>query len=163
SRTTRSAAPPEHRCSTPSCCRPKGVSRSGIVRRPLGRGEPEPLPLASARSRRGGLDVRRHGRSHAGLPHPADRARVLARRVVLFASFWAYGTLLAGGVAITVLPNFGWRWAFAIGALPALYVAYLRRALPESPRYLAEKGRAPEADAIVRRVERAGGGALLTL
>src|SRR5207244_1783502 len=78
-------------------------------------------------------------------------------------SFWAYGTILAGVVAITVLPNFGWRWAFAIGALPALYVAYLRRALPESPRYLAEKGRAPEADAIVRRVERAGGGALLTL
>jgi len=85
------------------------------------------------------------------------------RMIVLLESFWAYGTILAGVVAITVLPNFGWRWAFAIGALPALYVAYLRRALPESPRYLAEKGRAPEADAIVRRVERAGGGALLTL
>jgi putative MFS transporter len=35
--------------------------------------------------------------------------------------------------------------------------------LPESPRFLAERGRAPEADAVVRRVERAGGGALLTL
>src|SRR5438132_1608622 len=85
------------------------------------------------------------------------------RMIVLLESFWAYGTILAGIVAITVVPAFGWRWAFAIGALPALYVAYLRRALPESPRYLAEKGRAPEADAIVRRVERAGGGALLTL
>ena len=42
-------------------------------------------------------------------------------------------------------------------------MAYLRRALPESPRFLAERGRAPEADAVVRRVERAGGGALLTL
>src|SRR5205809_4317673 len=85
------------------------------------------------------------------------------RMIVLLESFWAYGTILAGIVAITVVANYGWRWAFAIGALPALYVAYLRRALPESPRYLAEKGRAPEADAIVRRVERAGGGALLTL
>jgi len=66
-------------------------------------------------------------------------------------------------VAITVVANYGWRWGFAVGALPALYVAYLRRALPESPRFLAEKGRAPEADAVVRRVERAGGGALLTL
>src|SRR5207253_4581702 len=75
----------------------------------------------------------------------------------------AYGTILAGIVALTVVANFGWRWGFAVGALPALYVAYLRRALPESPRYLAEKGRAPEADAVVRRVERAGGGALLTL
>src|SRR5439155_24803264 len=66
------------------------------------------------------------------------------RMIVLLESFWAYGTILAGIVAITVVPSFGWRWAFAIGALPALYVAYLRRALPESPRYLAEKGRPTE-------------------
>jgi putative MFS transporter len=85
------------------------------------------------------------------------------RMIVLLESFWAYGTILAGIVALTVVASYGWRWGFAVGALPALYVAYLRRALPESPRYLAEKGRAPEADAIVRRVERAGGGALLTL
>src|SRR2546425_3985274 len=85
------------------------------------------------------------------------------RMIVLLESFWAYGTILAGVVAITVVANYGWRWGFAVGALPALYVAYLRRALPESPRFLAEKGRVPEADAVVRRVERAGGGALLTL
>jgi putative MFS transporter len=85
------------------------------------------------------------------------------RMIVLLESFWAYGTILAGLVAITVLPNFGWRWVFAVGALPALYAAYLRRALPESPRYLAEQGRTAEADAVVRRVERASGGAMLTL
>jgi putative MFS transporter len=78
-------------------------------------------------------------------------------------SFWAYGTLAAGLVALFVLPQFGWRGAFVVAALPALYVAYLRFALPESPRYLAQRGRTAEADAIVRRVERAGGGALLTL
>jgi putative MFS transporter len=92
----------------------------------------------------------------------SPRAR-RGRMIVLLESFWAYGTILAGVVAITVVPAFGWRWAFAVGALPALYVAYLRRALPESPRYLAERGRAPEADAVVRRVERAAGGALLAL
>jgi len=85
------------------------------------------------------------------------------RMIVLLESFWAYGTILAGLVAIFVVPQFGWRGAFVVAALPALYVAYLRSALPESPRYLAERGRAAEADAIVRRVERAGGGALLTL
>jgi putative MFS transporter len=85
------------------------------------------------------------------------------RMIVLLESFWAYGTILAGLVAISVVANYGWRWGFAVGALPALYVAYLRRALPESPRFLAERGRTPEADAVVRRVERAGGGALLTL
>jgi putative MFS transporter len=85
------------------------------------------------------------------------------RMIVLLESFWAYGTLVAGVIAITVLPNCGWRWVFAVGALPALYAAYLRTALPESPRFLAERGRSAEADAIVRRVERASGGALLTL
>src|SRR5206468_1007772 len=85
------------------------------------------------------------------------------RMIVLLESFWAYGTLAAGLVALFVLPQFGWRGAFLVAALPALYVAYLRWALPESPRYLAERGRNAEADAIVRRVERAGGGALLTL
>jgi MFS transporter, putative metabolite:H+ symporter len=85
------------------------------------------------------------------------------RMIVLLESFWAYGTLAAGLVALFVLPQFGWRGAFVVAALPALYVAYLRFALPESPRYLAQRGRVAEADAIVRRVERAGGGALLTL
>lgn len=85
------------------------------------------------------------------------------RMIVLLESFWAYGTILAGLVALFVLPQFGWRGAFVVAALPALYVAYLRSALPESPRYLAERGRSAEADAVVRRVERASGGALLTL
>jgi len=85
------------------------------------------------------------------------------RMIVLLESFWAYGTLAAGLVALFVLPQFGWRGAFVVAALPALYVAYLRSALPESPRYLAQRGRTAEADAVVRRVERAGGGALLTL
>ena len=85
------------------------------------------------------------------------------RFIVLLESFWAYGTILAGVVALVVLPAFGWRAAFLVGALPALYVAYLRRALPESPRYLAEHGRIAEADAVVRRVERESGGALITV
>lgn len=85
------------------------------------------------------------------------------RFIVLLESFWAYGTILAGVVALVVLPAYGWRAAFLVGALPALYVAYLRRALPESPRYLAEHGRVAEADAVVRRVEREGGGALITV
>src|SRR6266568_4641620 len=85
------------------------------------------------------------------------------RFIVLLESFWAYGTILAGVVALVVLPQYGWRGAFVVGALPALYVAYLRRALPESPRFLAEHGRTAEADAVVRRVEREGGGALITV
>ena len=89
--------------------------------------------------------------------------RSRGRMIVWLESFWAYGTVLAGLIAVFALPAWGWRGAFLIGALPALYVAYLRRALPESPRYLASVGRATEADAVVRRVEREGGGALITV
>ncbi len=95
------------------------------------------------------------------------------RFIVLLESFWAYGTILAGLIGVFVIsgfqiggfvvPGFGWRGAFLVGALPALYVAFLRRELPESPRFLAEHGRATEADAVVRRVEREGGGALITV
>jgi putative MFS transporter len=85
------------------------------------------------------------------------------RMIVLLESFWAYGTILAGLIAVFVLPQWGWRGAFLVGALPALYIAYLRGALPESPRFLASVGRATEADAVVRRVEREGGGALITV
>lgn len=85
------------------------------------------------------------------------------RMIVLLESFWAYGTIAAGLIAVFVVPQFGWRGAFLVGALPALYIAYLRRALPESPRYLASRGLMNEADAAVRQVEREGGAALITV
>ena len=85
------------------------------------------------------------------------------RMIVLLESFWAYGTILAGLVAIFVIPAFGWRGATFVGALPAFYVAFLRRSLPESPRYLATRGLTNEADAVVRQVERAGGAPLISV
>jgi putative MFS transporter len=55
----------------------------------------------------------------------------------------------------------GWRWVVIIGAIGALLVWWLRRALPESPRWLAQHGRRAEAEqvmaAIERRVERETG------
>ena len=38
------------------------------------------------------------------------------RFIVLLESFWAYGTILAGVVALVVLPAYGWRAAFLVGA-----------------------------------------------
>lgn len=71
------------------------------------------------------------------------------RMIVLLESFWAYGTIAAALVGTFVIPTYGWRAAFLIGALPALYVAVLRRALPESPRYLIATGRIDEAERLV--------------
>jgi putative MFS transporter len=48
----------------------------------------------------------------------------------------------------------GWRWVVLIGCAGALVVWWIRLGLPESPRWLAARGRLGEADAIVTRFER---------
>lgn len=84
-------------------------------------------------------------------------ARWRGRMMVLLESFWAYGWVLAALVAFFLIPQFGWRMAFLIGALPAFYVFILRRALPESPRFLLSQGRFTEAEEVICSVERSSG------
>ncbi len=47
----------------------------------------------------------------------------------------------------------GWRWVVLIGALAAPVVVFLRRGLPESPRWLAKRGRLDEADRVLSSIE----------
>ena len=46
----------------------------------------------------------------------------------------------------------GWRWMFASGALPAVLFFILLFLVPESPRWLTERGREAEALAVLERV-----------
>lgn len=79
--------------------------------------------------------------------------------VVWLEAFWALGWTAAAFIGFYVVPlgDNGWRWAFAIGALPALYAVYLRSSMPESVRFLLQKGRVEEAQAVVERLEQASG------
>jgi len=47
----------------------------------------------------------------------------------------------------------GWRWVVAIGSLGALFVWFLRRGIPESPRWLLQQGRVAEAEAVTAAIE----------
>jgi MFS transporter, putative metabolite:H+ symporter len=47
----------------------------------------------------------------------------------------------------------GWRWVVIIGAHGAIFVWFIRRALPESPRWLAQKGRLAEAERVIAMLE----------
>lgn len=47
----------------------------------------------------------------------------------------------------------GWRWIVMIGAHGAIFVWFIRRALPESPRWLAQKGLVLEAEQLLSHLE----------
>jgi putative MFS transporter len=48
----------------------------------------------------------------------------------------------------------GWRWVVLIGAIAAPVVVFIRRGLPESPRWLAKRGRLAEADRVLSAIEK---------
>jgi putative MFS transporter len=81
------------------------------------------------------------------------------RNVVILESFWAWGWIASALVAYLAIPLYGWRVAFFIGAVPAVFAAVLRVMVPESPRYLEAKGRHAEAEGLVRKMEEQAGAA----
>lgn len=83
-------------------------------------------------------------------------ARIRGRIIVILEAFWAVGWTAAALIGYFVVPlgENGWRWAFAIGAIPAVYAFAVRWGLPESPRWLAGRGRMDEAERIIASFER---------
>jgi MFS family permease len=73
-------------------------------------------------------------------------------------SFWVGAALGGAGSVVLLDPDLlpedmGWRLAFGIGAVLGLVILYLRRHLPESPRWLMTHGRGEEAAAIIATIE----------
>ena len=81
---------------------------------------------------------------------PQSRGRWLA-----FMSF-----LVVSGLPVTallgylIIPTWGWRPMFIIAGIGALIVWWLRKNLPESPRWLESQGRTAEAEAIIAAIEK---------
>jgi MFS family permease len=78
--------------------------------------------------------------------------------LVINGSFWVGAAAGAAGSLFLLDPalfavDIGWRLAFGIGAGLGLVILYLRRFVPESPRWLLTHGRADEAEQVVRDIE----------
>jgi len=80
---------------------------------------------------------------------PKSRGRWLAFMAFLVVSGLPVTTLLGS----LIIPSFGWRPMFAIAGVGSLIVWYLRKALPESPRWLESQGRSEEAEALMQAIE----------
>lgn len=74
-------------------------------------------------------------------------------------TFWVGA---AGGALLSIVlldpdiigPELGWRLAFGLGAVLGVAILYVRRNVPESPRWLITHGHADRADAEIRGIER---------
>ena len=81
------------------------------------------------------------------------KAKGRGRFVLLYELVFPIGLVAASLVGLWVVPRFGWQYMFVIGALPAFLALALRFLLPESPRWLAVRGRNAEAEAAMALIE----------
>src|SRR5215813_1418761 len=81
---------------------------------------------------------------------PRTRGRWLAFMAFIVVAGFPVTSLLG----YLIIPNFGWRPMFVIAGIGSLIVWYLRKNLPESPRWLEAQGRTQEAEALMQAIEK---------
>ncbi|WP_284746778.1 MFS transporter [Amycolatopsis sp. RTGN1] len=81
-------------------------------------------------------------------------ARKRGRFFLLYEVIFPVGLMFAGIAGYFLVPVYGWRALFVVGLIPAVLTIPLRLLMPESPRWLAAKGRIDKADKVVSLLER---------
>ncbi|MFX1677303.1 MFS transporter [Paraburkholderia sp. A2WS-5] len=89
-----------------------------------------------------------------------SRAHGRGRFVLLYEIVFPVGLLASNALGAWIVPRFGWQAMYFIGAMPLVLFFVLRKLVPESPRWLAERGRLQEADDAVNAFERTAKGPL---
>ena len=85
---------------------------------------------------------------------PKSRGRWLA----LMSMIVVCGLPATALLGTVIIPVYGWRPMFVIAGIGALIVWYLRKNLPESPRWLEANGRTAEAEALMQLIEKEAAG-----
>ncbi|HYX91308.1 MAG TPA: MFS transporter, partial [Myxococcaceae bacterium] len=75
------------------------------------------------------------------------------RFFLLYEVIFPIGLMFAGMAGYFLVPIYGWRAMFVVGLIPSVLSIPLRWFMPESPRWLASKGRVAEAEAVVKGLE----------
>jgi len=80
--------------------------------------------------------------------------RTRGRWLSLMAFLVVAGFPVTAILGYLIIPSFGWRPMFIIAGVGSLIVWYLRKNLPESPRWLESQGRTAEAEALMQAIEK---------
>ena len=75
------------------------------------------------------------------------------RFFLLYEVIFPIGLMFAGMAGYFLVPIYGWKAMFIVGLIPSVLTIPLRWFMPESPRWLASKGRVAEANAVVKLLE----------
>jgi len=92
-------------------------------------------------------------------PGPGSAAQYRGRTdIAVNGTYWA-GAAIAAGIQVPLLsgaidPAYDWRIAFLVGPVLAIVIVFLRRAVPESPRWQIMHGRAEAAESSIAYIER---------
>ncbi len=87
-------------------------------------------------------------------------ARVRGKWLGGMAVFVVSGLPVAALTGTYLIPAFSWRAMFIVGGIGGAVVWYLRKSLPESPRWLESVGRLDEAEALMQEIEAEAAGGL---
>ncbi|MBA0826118.1 hypothetical protein Goarm_011004 [Gossypium armourianum] len=72
--------------------------------------------------------------------------------MVVFSTFWTFGSIFEATLAWIVMPRLNWRWVLAFSAVPSFALLILYGVAPESPRYLCMKGNTSDALRILEKI-----------
>ncbi|MYR41623.1 MFS transporter [Streptomyces sp. SID5910] len=83
------------------------------------------------------------------------RSHKRGRFVLLYELVFPAGLTVGALMAAWLVPVLGWRWMYGLAALPGVLAYVVHRMVPESPRWLADRGRTEEAAVVMTRIETA--------
>src|SRR3984957_15425002 len=75
------------------------------------------------------------------------------RFFLLYEVIFPVGLMFAAMAGYFLVPLYGWKMMFVVGLVPSVLAIPRRWLMPESPRWLASKGRMMEANAVVKILE----------
>ncbi|XVF19135.1 hypothetical protein REPUB_Repub11eG0083000 [Reevesia pubescens] len=72
--------------------------------------------------------------------------------MVIFSTFWTFGSIFEASLAWIVMPRLNWRWLLGFSSVPSFALLLFYGVAPESPRYLCMKDKTSDALKILEKI-----------